>query len=68
MSLGPVSGLGDLSIPARFPTAACLLAWWERSWSGSARRFATHRLAFLYALGLDVMEIGDVRRANGSTT
>lgn len=49
--------LGDLSLPARFPTAAVLLSLWEKPWSPTAKRFAAHRLAHLHRLGFDVLEI-----------
>lgn len=41
----------------RFPTATCLLAVWSRPWSSSAKRWAAHRLAQVFHLGFDVLEM-----------
>lgn len=40
----------------RWPTAACLIEFWERPWSTSALRFAAHQLAKARAKGLSVLE------------
>lgn len=45
----------------RYPTAGCLLALWERPWSSTALRFAGHRLTYVRAHGLDVLEGGTER-------
>lgn len=36
--------------------ALALLAYWDRPWSGSAKRFAYHALRYAWSRGLDVLQ------------
>lgn len=47
----------------RFPTTHALLAFWSRTWSSNAKRFAMHALVRAHEAGCDVLELPQVRYA-----
>ena len=42
--------------PAKVSVAESLLAYWDRPWSGVAKRFAYHALHRALVCGIDVLE------------